>query len=111
MTIHENNERLVKILQADAKQQAAIDRILDGKVLARSERDNGPLLLGMSAAARFLGASRATLWRMIRSGRLSKVEILPGSFRVRRADLEQLANGPAFASEGAPAGQAGEVSK
>ncbi|MBU0678453.1 MAG: helix-turn-helix domain-containing protein [Verrucomicrobia bacterium] len=105
------NERLMKILQAGPNQQAEIDRILDGKVTARVETTSGPLLLGMSAAAKFLGVSRATLWRMIRSGRLTKVEILPGSFRVRRADLEQLANGPAFASEGAPAGDGSEVSQ
>ena len=49
------------------------------------------LLLGMGAAAGFLGVSRTTLWRMIRGGQIAKVEVLPGSFRVRRADLEAIA--------------------
>jgi hypothetical protein len=34
---------------------------------------------------------------MIRAGRLDKVEVLPGSFRVRRADLEAVASGKAVA--------------
>jgi excisionase family DNA binding protein len=51
----------------------------------------------MGAGARLLGVSRATLWRMIRAGRLDKVEVLPGSFRVRRADLEAVASGKAVA--------------
>lgn len=99
------NERMMKFLQADPAALAEIDRILEGKVQARVETTSGPLLLGMSAAAKFLGVSRATLWRMIRAGRLNKVEILPGSFRVRRADLEAIAGGSASALEGAPAEQ------
>jgi excisionase family DNA binding protein len=47
--------------------------------------------MGMGAGAKYLGVSRATLWRMIRIGKLKKVEVLPGSFRVRRSDLESLA--------------------
>ncbi|HWA09435.1 MAG TPA: helix-turn-helix domain-containing protein [Opitutaceae bacterium] len=87
------NDRLMKFLQADPEKQAQIDQILEGKVTVRSETSTGPLLFGMTAAARFLGVSRATLWRILRSGRLKKLEILPGSFRVRRADLEAFAGG------------------
>jgi excisionase family DNA binding protein len=86
-----SNERLLKFLQATPEQQAAIDRILEGKAEARTVAATGPLLLGMGAGAKFLGVSRATLWRMIQAGRLKKVEVLPGSFRVRRADLQALA--------------------
>ncbi len=53
----------------------------------------GPLLMGMSEGAKFLGVSRATLWRVLRAGRIRKVELFPGSFRVRREDLEALAAG------------------
>lgn len=53
----------------------------------------GPLLMGMTASAKLLGVSRATLWRMIKGGLLQKIEMLPGSFRVRRADLEAIAAG------------------
>ena len=53
----------------------------------------GPLLMGMGAGAKFLGVSRATLWRACLAGRIQKVELFPGSYRVRREDLEALAAG------------------
>ena len=88
------NDRLLKFLQAPPEVQAEIDRVLEGRSpVPRSEPPTGPLLLGMSAAAKFIGVSRATLWRMCRSDRLQKVEILPNSFRLRRADLLALAAG------------------
>lgn len=92
----DQNQRLLKLLQAPPATQAEIDRILEGGPRpARTEASAGPLLLGMSAAAKLLGCSRATLWRMIRARRLEKVEVLPGSYRVRRADLEAIAAGKA----------------
>ncbi len=92
-TQNKQNERLLKFLQASPEKQAEIDRILEGKAQVERESASGPLLYGMTRAARHLGVSRATLWRMIRAGRLKKIEILPGSFRIRRADLESLAAG------------------
>jgi len=87
-------ERLLKFLQAPPVVQAEIDRILDGDLPGHQPAAaTGPLLLGMGEGARFLGVSRATLWRMIRDGRLGRVEVLPGSFRVRRTDLEAIAAG------------------
>ena len=79
--------------QATPEQQAQIDRILDGRVEVKEAPSSGPLLLGMSAGAKLLGVSRATLWRMIKAGRLARVEVLPDSFRVRRADVEAIAAG------------------
>lgn len=92
-TYMSTNERLMKFLQATPEQQSAIDRILDG--LVDAQRRDGPLLLGMGAGAKKLGVSRATLWRMIQAHRISKVEVLPGSFRVRAADIEAVADGKA----------------
>lgn len=86
------NDRILKFLQATPEQQAEINLVLEGK--SRVEAPAGPLLLGMTAAAKLLGISRATLWRMIKAGVLQKVEVLPGSFRMRRADLERLAAAP-----------------
>ena len=84
-----DNERLMRFLQAKPEQLAAIDRILDGKASPAESTVTGPLLMGMTQAAKFLGVSRATLWRIISDGKLAKIEIRPGSFRVRRTDLEQ----------------------
>lgn len=84
------NDRLLKILNASSEKQAAIDQILEGKP---QEIDKRPLLVGMKQAAQMLNVSRCTVWRMVNAGRLKKVEILPGSYRLRRADIEAIANG------------------
>jgi len=89
-----SNDRLMRFLQATPAQQEAIDRILAGQMPAAATTPTGPLLMSMGPAAKFLGVSRTTLWRMIQAGRLTKIEVLPGSFRVRRADLEVLAHAP-----------------
>lgn len=76
-------------LTASEDRRAEALRLLRGEVAATpSPRSEGPLLLAMGQAAKYMGVSRPTMWRMIRDGRLEKVEILPGSFRMRRADLD-----------------------
>jgi predicted DNA-binding transcriptional regulator AlpA len=97
------DERLKKLLDASSGQLEAIDEILEQRVRNPLPMTQGPLLMGMSASAKFLGVSRATLWRMIKAGLLQKVEVLPGSFRLRRTDLEAVAAGrKPCRSEGAP---------
>jgi excisionase family DNA binding protein len=65
-------------------------RVLGEKPCPRCHRQaEAPLLMKMGAAARYLGVNRGTLWRMIRDGRLKPVEIMPGSFRVSRRDIER----------------------
>lgn len=85
-------ERLKKMFASSPEQISAIDDILEGRLRTTAAETVGPLLMGMKAAAKFLGVSRTTLWRMVNEGRLKKVEVLPGSFRLRRADLEAVAN-------------------
>ncbi len=86
--------RLLKIVSASSQQLAAIDRILDGRLNPppAPEPPRGPLLLRVKDAASLLGVHRATIWRLVRAGRLDTVELL-GSQRVRRADVEALAGG------------------
>ena len=84
-------ERLKRLFVASPEQIQAIDGILVSGVPAMPARSTGPLLLGMTASAKLLGVSRATLWRMIKGGLLQKIEILPGSFRLRRTDVEAIA--------------------
>ena len=89
----EQTDVIKKVLDASPETLAKIDRILNGEDQPQAPRPSGPLLLGMSAAARHLGVSRVTLWRMIKDGTLGRVEIRLGSYRVRRADLEAIADG------------------
>jgi len=81
-------ERLKRLFTASPEQLTAIDEILESGVVKKQSTETvGPLLLGMSASAKFLGVSYTTLWRMVQRGVLEKVEIFPGSFRLRRTDL------------------------
>ena len=93
MTDNPDSEHLVRVMRASQEQLALIDQVLAGDIrFKESPASSGPLLLGMGAAARMLGVSRPTLWRMIQAGRLQKVELLPNSYRIRRMDLEVLVN-------------------
>ena len=85
-------ERLKLLFAASPEQLRAIDGILMSLGQEKPMVTSGPLLMGMTASAKLLGVSRATLWRMIKGGFLRKVEVLPGSFRIRRADLETIAS-------------------
>ena len=84
------DERMLRLLQASPEQRAAIDRILQGRLEVSRPAPIGPLLLMMGDAAKLLGVSRATVWRLVKMGRLEPVEILPGTFRVRREDVQAL---------------------
>ena len=86
------NERLLRFLSATSEQQEAIDRILEGRLAPEPQAPKGPLLLRVKDAAALLGVHRTTMWRLVKAGRLETVELL-GSLRVRRADIEGLANG------------------
>jgi len=88
------SELLQAVLSASDEHKAQALRVLRGEVQESSSKTViGPLLLGMSAAAKLLGVSRATLWRMLKAGTIVKIELFPGSYRVRREDLEALAAG------------------
>ena len=87
---------LQTLLTAPEKHKAKALKVLRGEISESSDQNAakqapGSLVMGMSAAAKHLGVSRPTLWRMIRAGRLQKVEIYPGAFRVNRSDLEAIA--------------------
>ena len=84
----EEAQRIMKVMQADAQQKRNIDLILD----RREHLAGHPLLIRMSAAAKMLGVSRTTVFRLVRAKRLEAVELLPGSRFLRRADVEALAN-------------------
>ena len=59
--------------------------------IIKDAKQSSCLLCTMSEAAKKLGVSRSTLWRMTRLKRIGRVEIMPGSYRIRIADIEALA--------------------
>ena len=79
------------------KQQAL--KLLRGEALPDTHRDE-PLLYSVSQAARVLGVSRTTLWRMCQSGYLSKVPVMTGTYRIRRTDIEAIARDGVLAEKG-----------
>ena len=85
---------LAAVLAATPDQKERAIKVLRGEVPEQPAKQvTGPLLLGMGAASRFLGVSRSTLWRILQAGTIQKVELFPGSYRVRREDLIKLAQG------------------
>ena len=89
-----SNDSLIRsIFNASDEAKTKALAILEGREL--SDTDSGPLLLTMGEAAKLIPCSRATLWRIIQAGRLEKVELYPGSFRLRKSDVAALANGKA----------------
>jgi excisionase family DNA binding protein len=97
-----NNDDLIRAVFTatdEAKEQALA--ILEGRanspvlsgVEGPSEPLPDPVLLQMGEAAEMMNVSRATLWRILKAGRLPKVEIYPGAFRLRRSDILDLIAG------------------
>jgi len=85
-----SDQRMMKLLQATPQQIEAVDRVLNGDPPPKSRVLDGPALLGSSAAAKLLGVTRGTLWRMIHAGTIHKVQLYRGSYRVLRVELEDL---------------------
>lgn len=93
-----NDQIIQAVFAADDEAKARALAILEGKEdptvldsdLRLPSSETVPLLMGMGESATLLGVSRATLWRMIKDGRLEKVEIYHNSFRLRRADIMEL---------------------
>ena len=84
-----NDELIQAVFKAEPARKSRALLILLGEELP--VENNYPLLLRMGEAAELLNVSRATLWRTVRAGRLEKVELYPGSYRLRRADVIALA--------------------
>lgn len=74
-------ERLQKLLVADPSKLAQIDAILSGKATAPARREETRLIT-ISEAAKMLGISRPTAYKLIRERRLDAIE-LDGISRIR----------------------------
>ncbi len=61
-----------------------------------------PLLLTQKEAARILGISRVSLWRLTKEAVFNPVEIFAGRFRYRREEVEAVARGSQSAAPRRP---------
>ena len=75
-------QRLSAILAATPGVLKAVDSILAGGIEGATEQPTDRRLLSIAQAARALGVSRTTVWRLLRDGRLPFIELRPGSRRV-----------------------------
>lgn len=85
------NDRLIQAVfkaTEEAKEHAL--PLLEGR---KKPTPADPSLLQFGEAAELLNVSRSTLWRMMRAGRLEKVQLYPGSFRLRRSDVMAIVTG------------------
>lgn len=69
------------------KKMAAL-AVLEGRETNRAEQL--PVLITQAAAARLASISRFTLRKLVKTGRIKPIEILPGLVRYRRSDIEAL---------------------
>ena len=101
-------ELMAALLSATDDRKAQALRVLRGETQEPERRAvSGPMLMSVGEAAKLLGVSRPTLWRILKAGRLEKVEIYAGAYRYRRADIEALAEGRGSASEQLAVGSGG----
>lgn len=82
--------RFTKLLSATPDQLAKIDGVLDGKV---SHEPVSVKLFTLSGAARKLGVSRATVWRMVKGGSVRTVYIRDNARRIAESELIRIARG------------------
>lgn len=79
------NDLLAAVASAPAARRVAALKLLRGE-----PQSSGPLLMRMGSAAQYMGLSRGTFARLMEKNRIQRIEIYPGSFRIRRADLDAI---------------------
>ncbi len=84
-TIRETDESLSFV------DKAVLEDLIAGRISMKASGGREVLLLTQKDAAKMLGVSRGTLWKMKKDGILSSVEILPNTYRYRLEDIEFLA--------------------
>ncbi len=83
--------RIKALLSASPDSLKQIDRILSGEAI---ETDTGDRrLLTINHAAKEMGVSRQTVWRMVQDGRLASIETRAGRRRIPSAAITEFLKG------------------
>ena len=80
-------------LPDDSVELARVDAIRKGEAAPGAPAPVSTRLLSMGAAAKALGLSRQTIWRLLNEGRLSAIEIRKGQRRIAEAELQRFVEG------------------
>lgn len=86
-----NDDRIKSLFTATPETLAAVDAVLAGRL--EPEQPTSLKLLRTGQAAKVSGLSRCTIYRLCKEGRLRKVEIRKGSFRIPEDELRRLVEG------------------
>lgn len=82
-------QRIQKLFEATPDVIQRVDALLNGEVPAAPQDMR---LLTFAGAAKALGVSRQTVWRMVKEGKLETVEVRVGRHRVPASRLAALVN-------------------
>ena len=82
---------MVGLMKARPEQKSHIEHYLFNTV-PHELMEKGSLMK-IREVGDVLGVSRQTVWRMVKGKRLRQVEILPGTFRIPKADVLALIQG------------------
>ena len=80
----QTDERIKMLLDTTPEKLAAVDAVLAGEPHPKRQSLR---LYRMGEAAQETGLSRTTLWRAIKEGLLTAVEIRKGSHRIHESEL------------------------
>jgi len=86
------DDRFKKLLAATPEQLMTIDALLNNEVSHPAPQPDMRLLT-FSSAAKELGVSRQTVWRMVREGRLLTKETRANRYRIPAAALAAFVKG------------------
>lgn len=86
-------EILRNISEATPKQLESISAVLRGESSNQELALDKPALLTKGQASKILGISRTTLWRMLKQGKISGVEVVPGMVRIPLAEVQAILQG------------------
>jgi len=91
--MNETSKAVIKMVLANddsiQEEKRYLDEVLFGRSKPRGDKaSEKSLLMNMTKAAKYLGVSRVTFWRLVKKGIFSPVRLGDGSYCYRSQDLD-----------------------